>query len=116
MEKRLTKKDYFERLGEIVKDNKELTDFINHEIELLNKKNSKSSETKTQKENVIIMETILNELVRLDRAVSITELQKESEALKDFSNQKLSALLKKLVDNGKVERVPDKKKTLFKAI
>ena len=113
MEKRLTKKDYFERLGEIVKDNKELTDFINHEIELLNKKNSKSSETKTQKENVIIMETILNELVRLDRAVSITELQK---ALKDFSNQKLSALLKKLVDNGKVERVPDKKKTLFKAI
>ena len=36
--KKLTKRDYFAQLKEIVKDNAELVAFIDHELELLNKK------------------------------------------------------------------------------
>ena len=60
------------------------------------------------------METIKAELTRIDRSVTITELQKESETLAEYSNQKLSAMLKKLVDNGEVTKIVDKKKSFFK--
>ncbi len=118
---KVTKKQYFERLAEIVKhgnfeDGEELNGFITHEIELLNNKASKSTETKTQKENKEIVETIYSALVKIGKAVTITELQTACPSLSGFSNQKMSALLKKLTDSKRVEKILEKKKTLFKAV
>lgn len=111
--KKLTKKDFFKELRGMVTDRQDLVDFIDHEIELLDRKSSKSAETKTQIENKNIMETILSELTRIARPITISELQSESEILKDYSNQKLSALLKKLVDSNQVVKTTDKKKSYF---
>ena len=65
MEKRMTKRDYFSKLIEIVEgvnvDNAtEIVDFLNHEIELLSKKSN--VKTKTQKENEGLMEVVFNAL------------------------------------------------------
>ena len=53
MEKKITKKDRFNQLLAIdgVSANDELVAFIQHEIELLEKKAGKSGSTKQQKEN-----------------------------------------------------------------
>lgn len=116
MANKKTKKDLFNEVLAIaeVQANEELVNFINHELELLSKKASKSGSTKTQKENENIMETILQALEEIGRAVTITELQKENEEMAQYSNQKLSALIKKLLDAGKVAKIVDKKKSLFK--
>lgn len=116
--KKMTKKDFYGEIIALATDNgrNDIVEFATHEIELLERKNSSAKESKTQVENKGIMETIYNELVRLDKALTITDLQKESEELAEYSNQKLSALLKKLAENGKVERITDKKKSFFKAI
>lgn len=111
--KKMTKKEMFESLKGYVADNAEMVAFIDHEIELLNRKASKSSQTKTQKENEGIMENILVALEKVGRPVTITELQNESEDMAQYSNQKLSALLKKLNESGKVSKVTDKKKSYF---
>ena len=111
--KKMTKKDFFKELRGMVADRQDLVDFIDHELELLDRKSSKSAETKTQIENKSIMETILSELTRIARPITISELQNESEILKDYSNQKLSALLKKLVDSNQVVKTTDKKKSYF---
>ena len=111
--KKMTKKDFFKELRGMVVDRQDLVDFIDHELELLDRKSSKSVETKTQIENKSIMETILSELTRIARPITISELQNESEILKDYSNQKLSALLKKLVDSNQVVKTIDKKKSYF---
>lgn len=111
--KKMTKKDFFKELRGMVADRQDLVDFIDHELELLDRKSSKSAETKTQIENKSIMETILSELTRIARPITISELQSESEILKDYSNQKLSALLKKLVDSNQVVKTTDKKKSYF---
>ena len=111
--KKMTKKDFFKELRGMVANRQDLVDFIDHEIELLDRKSSKSAETKTQIENKSIMETILSELTRIARPITISELQSESEILKDYSNQKLSALLKKLVDSNQVVKTTDKKKSYF---
>lgn len=111
--KKLTKRDYFSQLREIVSDNANLVAFIDHELELLDKKNSSNGQTKTQKENELIMDTIVAELAEIAKPVTITEFQSASAKMAEYSNQKLSALLKKLVDNGRVVKTTEKKKSFF---
>ena len=111
--KKMTKKDYFKEILEIVKENEDLTNFINHELELLDKKNSKSTMTKTQTENENIKKVIVNALTEIGTPVTITELQKKCVNLENYSNQKISALLKQLVDNEIVKKVVEKRVTRF---
>lgn len=113
--KKATKKEMFGRLIELAQENErtDLVEFCEREIDLLNKKASASGQTKTQAENEKIKIVIAEELTRIARAVTISELLKESEELGQYSNQKLSALLKQMVDNGTARKIVDKKKSLF---
>ena len=113
--KKLTKKDYFNELKGLVSDRQDLVDFIDHEIELLSKKSSRTAPTKTQVENEKIKEKIVATLVELGKYATITDIQNANIELADLSNQKISALLKQLVDNEIIEKVIDKKKAYFKA-
>lgn len=101
--------------GELQNDitSQDVINFVNHEIELLDRKHSKTSQTKTQKENELIKESIVKVLTEIDRPVTITELQNESAEMEVYSNQKLSALLKQLVQSGIVTKTIDKKKSYF---
>ena len=92
--KKLTKKDYFNELKGLVSDRQDLVDFIDHEIELLSKKSSRTAPTKTQVENEKIKEKIVATLVELGKYATITDIQNANTELADLSNQKISALLK----------------------
>ena len=107
MANKKTKKDLFLEVR-----NEELVAFIDHELELLNKKASTKS-TKVNDEQVALMEKIVNALNEIGRSVTISELQKENAEMAEYSNQKLSAMLKKLVDNKQVTKIVDKKKSYF---
>ena len=111
--KKLTKKDYFSQLKEIVKDNVELVNFINHEIELLDKKASSKTPSKTQIANESIKDKIVSVLVEMARPATITDIQENSNELAELSNQKISALLTQLVNAEIVVRTVDKKKAYF---
>lgn len=112
---RLTKKDKFNMLKEIVVDlgNDMLVEFIDNELSLLEKKSSKSTQTKTQVENEKIKDLIVDMLVELGKPVSITELQKSNDNLGVLSNQKISSLLTQLKEENRVVRVEEKKKAYF---
>lgn len=112
MTNKKTKKDLFLEVREVVAGNEELVAFIDHELELLNKKASTKS-TKVNDEQVALMEKIVNALNEIGRSVTISELQKENAEMAEYSNQKLSAMLKKLVDNKQVTKMVDKKKSYF---
>ena len=119
--KKMTKKETINLLIDVLMGNKEVedmqifVDFLVHERELLEKKSSNSGQTKTQKENELVKEKIVNALGVIGKFVTITELQEQNEEMANYSNQKLSALLKQLVDNETVVKVIDKKKAYFKA-
>ena len=112
MANKKTKREFFGEIKEIVKGNAELVAFIDHELELLDKKTSAKS-TKVNTEHVELMEKIVNALNEIGRSVTISELQKENAEMAEYSNQKLSAMLKKLVDNKQVTKMIDKKKSYF---
>lgn len=124
--KKVTKREYFAQLREVVKDNAELVAFIDHEVELLDRKNSKTSQTKGQKINEQINEVLVQELAKVGTPITISDLLEKSKVLKEFtynegeevkhlSNQKISALLNRLTngENARVVKVIDKKKSYF---
>ena len=111
--KKMTKRDYFNVIKEIVVERTDLVDFIDHELELLDRKASKSSQTKTQKENETIKDSIVVALREIARPVTVDELRASNETMGAYSNQKLSALLKQLVDTNVVVKTIDKKKSYF---
>lgn len=115
---KMTKKEWFAVLVGIVEgsdyaDKDGALDFINHEVELLEKKSGKTGKTKVQKENEALVERIFVELAVMDKPMTVTELQGASEFFAQFSNQKLSALLKKLVDAERINKVVEGKKSYF---
>ena len=112
MANKKTKREFFGEIREIVKENTELVEFIDHELELLDKKTSAKS-TKVNTEQVELMGKIVDALNESGRRVTISELQKENAEMAEYSNQKLSAMLKKLVDNKQVTKMIDKKKSYF---
>lgn len=115
MEKRITKKDNFETLRKVVVElgRTDLVDFIDHEIELLSRKRVSNTKTKTQIENENIKDVIVKVLTESDKALTITEIQESDSTLTDLSNQKMSALLKQLVDSEIVKKEIIKKKAYF---
>ena len=119
--KKMTKKETINLLIDVLMGNKEVEDvqifidFLTHEKELLERKSSNSGQTKTQKENEILKEKIVETLKELNKFSTITEIQENNIELANLSNQKISALLKQLVDTDVIEKVIEKKKAYFKA-
>ena len=116
MEKKVTKKEMFAKLYTLVEnstvDNKtDLLGFIDHEVELLNKKSSKVTLTATQKANLEVIE-VIKEVLEDKPNSTVSELIKD-ERLSAYTNQKISALLKKLIDGGEVVKSTDKKVSRF---
>ena len=112
MEKKITKKEMFAKIREVVADNQDMVDFIDHEIELLSKKSSSKKPTKTQEANKGLKEVILTVLT--DEGMTASEVLASSDEFAGMSNQKISALLKQLVDEGKVIKSTDARKSVFK--
>lgn len=115
--KKVTKREVINAMlkEEVIKSNETYVNFLTHEIELLDKKSSSRSNkpTANQKANEDIKAQIIEGLTTVGRAVTISELQKEVEALAEYSNQKISALMKQLVDNKEITKIVDKKKSFF---
>lgn len=120
---KITKKDNFKALLSIVETmgRNDLVDFINHEIELLDKKKSNGN-AKANKQVADNVELVYNALVDVGKAVTITELiaQTDLSALANeehiVTTQRVSAYMKKLVDSGRVISTKDKKRTLFSVV
>lgn len=116
---KVTKKDRFMEIIEIATElgREDLIDFCNHEIELLDRKASKSGESKSKKENEELMNILYDELVGIGKAVTITEFMKASSTVaeRELSNQKITSLFTKM-KGERVDKVVLKGKAYYSAI
>ena len=62
-EKKITKRERFEEIKAIVKDNPDLVAFIDHEIELLSRKASKSAKLTPAQEDAIKVADIIRDIL-----------------------------------------------------
>ena len=77
------------------------------------KRGSSKTPTKTQKENEVIMDRIVDALADIGEPVTVTELIAHGIEGFELTNQKVSALLRKLKDDGKVVKSIEGKKAMF---
>ena len=108
-----TKREYFSELKAIVSDNADLVAFIDHEIELLNKKNAApKAPTAKQVENEHIKDFIL---AHLTAPMTVSEMIKGflADYGTELSNQRVSAILTQLVEDNAVIRTVVKRKAYF---
>ena len=96
---------------ENIKANKVFADFIAHEIELLENKSAKRKATKTQAENVGIKTEILKALEGSTGMTVSQIMPLVSDGA--YTNQKISSLLRQLVESGEVVRYSEKRVAYF---
>jgi len=113
MAKKLTKTEMFNKIKAQLTDADEIA-FIDHEIELVAKKNAAKSDkpTKKQEANANIKDE-LYAAMEDGKPYTIGDMLKEFECLADLSNQKVSALVRQLKEDGKVERSEVKRVAYF---
>ena len=114
--KKITKKENFTAIKEFLVANgkEELAKVMEHELELLAKKNSGDKKpTATQIANDGIKETVVKVLEENGSKMTISEMQKANEELGELSNQRISALVRQLIADGKLVREEDKRKAYF---
>ena len=95
---------------ELPKEYAEKIEKMKTQFEKKNSAEKKPTATQIANEGIksVILETIG------DGSFTITELQKLNSELAELSNQKISALLKQMVENGSVVREEIKRKAHFK--
>ena len=116
--KKLTKRDHFNTLLAIpaVSENPVLVDFTNHELELLSKKNSTDKKpTAAQQANNALKEAIIDLLVD-GNPYTVSQIIKEVPECAGLSNQKVSAMMVQLINEGQVEKVIEKRVSYFKLV
>ena len=112
--KKITKRDRFNALLSLseVLANAELVAFIEHEIELLDKKNSgEKKPTAQQTANESIKAAIIAGMTP-NRLYTVSEIQKEIPECAELSNQRISALLRQMIGK-EIVRTEDKRKAYF---
>ena len=112
---KLTKAQKFAMLRAIpaVAENAMLVEFIDHEVELLSKKNSAEKKPTAQQVANAGITTAIIEGMEPNRLYTVTEVIKSIPQCADLTNQRVSALLRQLVEAGKVKRTEDKRKAYF---
>jgi hypothetical protein len=113
-----TKRDRFNALLNIeaVKNDADLVAFIEHEIELLDKKNTAERKpTPKQVENAGI-KTAIAAWFEADTQYLASDVTKDGPACAGLSAQRVSALLSQLVADGTLVRTEDKRKNYYSLV
>lgn len=112
----MTKREMFTAIANVaeVAANAEMVEFLNHQIELLDARKASGSKgmTSTQKANEVLKALIFDVLAEAGEPITIGTMLKDSR-LAGLSNQKMSALLRQMVEANKVIKSKDKKTVLF---
>ena len=114
MANKITKREVIKMMmnEEVVKTNPTYVAYLENELALLDKKAQNKKATKTQEQNIGIKATILKVLATIGSG-TVTDIQNGNEELSVLSNQKVSALVRQLVESGEVVKTVDKKKSIF---
>ena len=113
---KLTKKEKFAMVLEMVSENEMLKDFIQHEIELLEKKVNGSDKARAKKnaENEKLKADLLIALEEYGEPVTVTDFHDKSPStVATLSVSKLTSLLTSLKNEGKVVRTEIKKRPYY---
>ena len=118
-EKKITKREVVEKMlaDENIASNEVYVAYLKNELELLKKKSENKKATKNQEANVAIKADILEVMANMTPSTA-TEIMNavksiDTEKYATLTNQRVSALLRQLIEDNKVVKSVDKKVSKF---
>lgn len=121
-EKKITKREVVEKMlaDENITSNEVYVAYLKNELELLKKKSENKKATKNQTENVEIKEVIIEVLGRMGKGrageIQLAVQATDKEKYATLTNQRTSAILKQMIDEGTVVKTVDKKVSTFSLV
>lgn len=121
-EKKITKKEVVEKMlaDSNIASNEVYMAYLKNELELLKKKSENKKATKNQTENVEIKEVIIEVLGRIGKGrageIQLAVQATDKEKYATLTNQRTSAILKQMIDEGTVVKAVDKKVSIFSLV
>ena len=121
-EKKITKKMVVEMMlaDSNINSNEVYVAYLKNELELLKKKSENKKATKNQTENVEIKEVIIEVLGRMGKGrageIQLAVQATDKEKYATVTNQRTSAILKQMIDEGTVVKTVDKKVSTFSLV
>ena len=119
-EKKITKREVVEKMlaDSNIASNEVYVAYLKNELELLKKKSENKKATKNQTENAEIKEVILEVLAKMSNGGRATDIMNavkatDTEKYATLTNQRVSALLRQLIEDNKVVKSVDKKVSKF---
>ena len=116
----ISKKEIFNRLLELeeVKANELYTEFLQYQIELLDRKTATRGGSKKNTENEKLADNLYEMLRKSNAETTIAQITQTEEfsISKGYTPQKIVALLKILLDKGLVEKTTVKRINYYKAV
>ena len=117
--KKMTKVEMFNEIKKVLTDSEHIA-FIDHEIELVTKKNASKSSSLTprQKENAGVADEILASM-ESGKYYTVAEIMKvvpciAEKGIEEYSPQRVTAIVSKLVRENRLFRTEEKGKALFR--
>ena len=110
--KKMTKREMFEQIKTHLTDPAEVA-FVEHELELLAKKNSGEKKPTAQQVANDGIKAAIAEGMTPNRLYTVTELIKEIPECAELTNQRVSALLRQMIADGVIVKTVDKRKSYF---
>ena len=129
MEKKITKREVINELlkEDLIQNTPMYKNYLEHELELLDRKNASSRGSKSSEENKTIASMLLEEMAKFENTgktqYTITELMKSSDIIQNYvcengkvlSNSKITAIFKSMLesDNSPIVNVKNKKNSFY---
>ena len=113
--KKMTKREMIEQIKSHLTDPDEVA-FVEHELELLAKKNSADKKPTAQQMANDGIKTAIADGMTANRLYTVTELIKEIPECAELTNQRVSALLRQMIADGTVSKTVDKRKSYFQIV
>ena len=112
----ITKKQALEQIMtfEDVKNSPEIMEVLAKMLEQLEKPRKENPKKAAERDE--LMEKVLAVLASQEKPCSIKELREMENGLGEFSSQKLSPVLKRLTEAGRVEKTTEKRVSVFRYI
>ena len=121
-EKKITKREVVEKMlaDSNIASIEVYVAYLKNELELLKKKSENKKATKNQTENVEIKEVIIEVLGRMGKGrageIQLAVQATDKEKYATLTNQRTSAILKQMIDEGTVVKTVDKKVSTFSLV
>ena len=115
MEKKITKREVINTmLADVnVKGNEMYVAYLQNELALLDKKAERKGKSADEIAQTNAIKSAITETLATIGSGTVTDIQKANSDLAEYTNQKLSAMLKGLITDGVVNKTVEKGKSVF---